>query len=328
MLLTLNDEAFGGDPKDAAAAPRTIVVFGCGRGGTSATAGVLRTLGVAFPDRTHPLKHESSPLRHENGALDRDASRRAIAQLDARHDVWGWKSPGDLFSVGGWISMVRAPRFLVVFRNPIETIRSIVRHEGVPAELAAAHVGEVTAELGRFVAFTPFPVAMLSYETLCGEPARTVAAIADWAGLGTDAARLHAAAAFVSRETRGYQPLAATAVQEINEAERAADRRAAQRALFSDMARQLGSRADTLDADITLARDIASRLAASVGAATAAFPADPDCEEAPIEPVAGADGETAPLRAAYARARARHAATLRQRIRLQAEIDELASRRA
>lgn len=323
MLLRLNDAEGCNEAPDA---PRTIAVFGCGRGGTSATAGVLRALGVAFPDGTHPLKHESSPLRYEGGVLDRAASREEIARLDARHRVWGWKSPGDLFSVGSWISMLRAPRFLVVFRNPLDTIRSIVRHEGVPPELAAAHVGEVTAELGRFLSLTPFPVAVLSYEALCGASARMVAEIADWAGLGPDTATLRAAAEFVARGTRGYRPLDAAESQEIDAGELASDRMAAQQAMFSEMSGRLRGHADALAADIVLARNVVSNLAAARGAGAAAE-RERDIAAPPIEPSPHGRLEATDLRGAYEHARARHRATLRERMRLQARIDELACRR-
>jgi hypothetical protein len=46
---------------------KTVIVFGVGRGGTSAMAGVLREFGVILPN-AHPLKHEWSPVCwHDDG---------------------------------------------------------------------------------------------------------------------------------------------------------------------------------------------------------------------------------------------------------------------
>jgi hypothetical protein len=115
-IYTLNCE--GRLPKQ-----KTVIVFGLGRGGTSAVAGVLRELGVVLPN-AHPLKHEWSPVCCGNGEVDLVSTLSNLHRLDNMHDVWGWKSPKDVFVLNQIESYIRNPVIVVVFRNLLESCLS------------------------------------------------------------------------------------------------------------------------------------------------------------------------------------------------------------
>jgi hypothetical protein len=190
-IYTLNCE--GRLPKQ-----KTVIVFGLGRGGTSAVAGVLRELGVVLPN-AHPLKHEWSPVCcHGNGEVDLASTLSNLHRFDNMHDVWGWKSPKDVFVLDQIESYIRNPVIVVVFRNLLESCLSGAKHDEFHWEICAEEHAAVQTRLARLVMYSPHPIAALSYETLIQDPAPVIAEFSDWLGVGLTEETMAAARAFVS----------------------------------------------------------------------------------------------------------------------------------
>src|SRR5438067_5273183 len=138
---------------------RTIVVLGVGRGGTSLVAGCLRALGVCMGHNPHPLKHEWSPLvYHRGGELDLPASRRAIAQMDRAHEIWGWKSPRDVFQLEQLLPLLRDPGFIFVTRDILEASLSGLRYQDVPLYIGLDDTALVYRAITGRLRLWPWPI--------------------------------------------------------------------------------------------------------------------------------------------------------------------------
>jgi hypothetical protein len=94
------------NPPNSSVREKTVVIFGVGRGGTSAISGICRILGVMMPG-AHPLKHEWSPFSYVGEEVEPTRTRDKIRWLNDHYQVWGWKSPRDIFSFHRFEPMLR-----------------------------------------------------------------------------------------------------------------------------------------------------------------------------------------------------------------------------
>jgi hypothetical protein len=186
-------------------AEKTVVIFGCGRGGTSAIAGCLRHLGVWMPRLTHPLKHEWSPVKYRDGAVDRTITRDAIFALNSLKKVWGWKSPKDLFSFSQYSTFLRNPYVILIFRNLLDVCESASRHEAVDLLCSIEDNSAVNQEMVELALNSHLPTALISFEKAIREKERLVDMLSDWLDIDADQCQINAARTFLSEE-RGYQP--------------------------------------------------------------------------------------------------------------------------
>ena len=129
---------------------KTVVIFGLGRGGTSAVSGICRILGVAMP-HAHPLKHEWSPVVYDGDGIDRAATSANICSMNLEHDTWGWKSPQDVFVESQYMSMLRNPHVIVVLRNPLDVLNGSTRAEETDFISSIRAVGRAYEEIFKFI---------------------------------------------------------------------------------------------------------------------------------------------------------------------------------
>lgn len=294
-------------------AGRTVIVLGCGRGGTSAMAGALRAMDVAFQPDSHPLKHEGSPVVYCGGEVDRRATASNLRDMDARVTLWGWKSPRDLFSVHSWVSMVRNPMFVCIWRGQMQTTRSVVTREGLDFEVALRHISEVYAELGRFVFTTPFPVANVDYVELCASPRAVLSEVADWLDHPLQEDQLATATRFLLAGNGQYVVFGSASVL-FSPEEIAADQVASHAALYGQAIADLKTATRTLDEDIGTAETLVAELCRNLGYGVGA-----DFHPEQLELDASAPGPVAD----YRLARGLFIARSNHRALLQREIDAL-----
>lgn len=150
---------------------RTVVVLGTGRGGTSVVAGTLRALGVCMGENPHPLKHEWSPVVYTAEELpDLTATARNVAFMDARHNLWGWKWPVDIFALDQVLASLRAPGVIVVTRDMLEVAISTERYVATPLEIGLYETATVYGKIADRLRFWPCPALLLSFHELCANP--------------------------------------------------------------------------------------------------------------------------------------------------------------
>lgn len=145
----LRDEASG-----APAAP-TIVITGMHRSGTSLIASAFELAGVSIGDRLIG-RNESNPRGHFEdvefqqfhedvlrgahtdhlavtrvGVLEmtpQDVERaRALVERRGGRPLWGWKDPRTCLFLDFWHSLLPAPRYVFVYRHPLEVVLSLLR---------------------------------------------------------------------------------------------------------------------------------------------------------------------------------------------------------
>lgn len=110
---------------------RTVIVIGCGRGGTTAVAGVVDALGVRMVEENQPetrinmedgefvscvLDEQPEPGSPRYPGLYRRIGK-VIARRNAAYVNWGWKDPSVDLYLDGVIQQVRNPLIIFVLRN-------------------------------------------------------------------------------------------------------------------------------------------------------------------------------------------------------------------
>jgi hypothetical protein len=95
--------------------PRTYIVFGVMRGGTTMVAGVMRALGLPMGGEVNEDNQESAefadrPIEQMTAAIE--AHNRA-------HPVWGWKYPNAADYLDRLWPHLRNPHLICIFRDPV-----------------------------------------------------------------------------------------------------------------------------------------------------------------------------------------------------------------
>lgn len=252
---------------------RTVMVFGVGRGGTSAVAGMLRELGLSMGDTLHPLKHEWSPLAYDGDTIDIDTSATTIAAMNGKHLNWGWKSPRDIFSLDKYLHLLRNPRVIIVFRNMLDNLLSAAQHEAMDLPPLADGIGQVFRQLSLVLGTVTVPTALMSYETLTSDSRQVVRDISGWLGLDCPHASLEAAARFVSGENARYRAISSDAKHAhtvISQAELDRDRSAAHARIYHRETASLTTKIQEVEQEAkllsTAIQDLANKLAQKVAA--------------------------------------------------------------
>ena len=112
----------------------------------------------------HPLKHEWSPLeRTTAGLLDIGKTLANIERLDAAHEIWGWKSPQDLFVLDEVLPMLREPGFIIPTRDVSEVGLSARGYESIPIEIALRESALVYETLCNKSRLWPWPILFIPF---------------------------------------------------------------------------------------------------------------------------------------------------------------------
>ena len=146
---------------------RTIIVLGCARGGTSLVAGALRELGIMMGEHFDGVTHEDIDFRIDDiGKL-----KELIAERNRNYDVWGWKYPKSIEYMADIVDCLKNPRFIAVYRNPLDIIRSNLNRE---PELTMADTTSIVSQsyskINSFVSKSKHPILCINFENSCEDP--------------------------------------------------------------------------------------------------------------------------------------------------------------
>jgi hypothetical protein len=160
--------------------PRTVVVTGMGRSGTSLAASLLQRAGLHIGDRLidaggsnphgyfedadfvefheHALRSAGSANLLDNGFTfrptveDREWADRIVAQRTGR-ELWGFKDPRAALFLDFWDERLDNAVYLFVFRHPLDVLVSLLRY----GELRAIGLAEpIRAWEGRYTRILDF----------------------------------------------------------------------------------------------------------------------------------------------------------------------------
>ena len=218
---------FGAAPS---APPRTVVVLGAARGGTSMVAGILRILGVDMGVDLDPSNNEDRAfLGHRGNRVifndkTNDAARgayldriRAHIELRARSSaLWGWKDPMASYYIRDVAGLLPSPVFIAITRD-LAAIAIRENHAEKPTNPASVPAYFMNAahdyiRIVQFLATNTYPALLLSYERSLRQPRNIVAAIRDFVRLPENPEAESRAVRFVvpDRVTGHIEPVSAS----------------------------------------------------------------------------------------------------------------------
>lgn len=191
-------------PTDVApGAPRTAVVLGIARGGTSMAAGALRGLGVHMGD--------DLGFNHEDTAIQRAVSQQAFEDFaeiararDAEHDLWGFKFPEASMVMDRIHPVLRQPHYLFVLRHPLTRGQSAVKRTGGDLGDAVADALRSYQAIFGFLDSVDAPALLVNYDQATVDREATVRQIADFLGIEATAEQAARAASMITGQGEGY----------------------------------------------------------------------------------------------------------------------------
>ncbi|MBZ9672569.1 sulfotransferase [Mesorhizobium sp. ES1-3] len=175
---------------------RTLIVVGCGRGGTSLVAGVAAILGVPMGAPHGSTNHEDVELVNLAQGRDLDGNpiglsaevhleklRSLIQARNRANDLWGWKDPSADMYLDAVSDVLRDPLVLFVNRDMAAIAQSEVNQMQGSIEqaydMALQRFGRYWGLLQRL----QWPTLLVSYERAVLDPEALLCEIADFVGL-------------------------------------------------------------------------------------------------------------------------------------------------
>lgn len=193
------------NPAGPQTGPRTLLVSGVARSGTSLVARLLQMAGIPLGRTADGVVFEDTEIAQALEQPDRAAVRALIQQRDTAHAVWAFKRP-NLFQRlhPDELTLFRAPSLILTFRDPVAIAqRNIISNRSFTLEALHAAAEDLRAATD-FARRAQCPVLLLSYEKALVMPDRLVAALLSFAGLTLDDRRRAELASAVAVENPTY----------------------------------------------------------------------------------------------------------------------------
>lgn len=140
--------------------PRTYVVFGVMRGGTTMVAGLLRAFGIFMGGNIDASNQESDDFK----AASPEQRIAAINDNNAKHPVWGWKHPNAIDELEALLPHLRNPHLICIYRDGVATAQGLNRwHEFEPLRGLYETLKRHQRNLD-FITSSNVPTILISYE--------------------------------------------------------------------------------------------------------------------------------------------------------------------
>lgn len=199
---------------------RTVIVVGCGRGGTTAVSGVVDALGVRMTEASQPetrINMEDGEFiaamldgQPEPGGPRYPGLYRRIGKIVARRNAayvdWGWKDPSADLYLEGVIHQVRNPLVLFVVRNVFDVGMSHLAAGGNSFETAFDQSLQRYQRLWTIVAKLGLPTLFVGFERALADRETFVLETAEFLRLEPSQEQFDAAVNWL-RPKGGYNPL-------------------------------------------------------------------------------------------------------------------------
>ncbi|WP_299423803.1 sulfotransferase [uncultured Shimia sp.] len=181
-------------------AQRTFLIFGVNRGGTTATAGAIRRLGMFLGDDLGGNLED----RLFRKRLGMDTIRETVAARDADHDVWGWKHPHPHQYIDELLPDLRNLRLILVTRDLAANSLGTSSWDREDIDKAISMYLAQTRKNVDLMRRVDCPALVVSYEKLLVKPEAVVGDMAHFCGLKPSASELAHAVDFI--KPGAYQP--------------------------------------------------------------------------------------------------------------------------
>jgi hypothetical protein len=197
----------GERPAKLETTPRTILVLGPARSGTSVIAGVLHFLGVYMGKTAGPPVYEDTHLARAFEERRTAASKAIIADYDRRHPIWGYKRPALLEIVETVQHKFRNPIFIVSFKD----VFSIANRNKISAKASILPcMNKAIAEyrmISNFIEMRQPYSLLVSYEKALSQRQDFVRTVADFCCISPTDEQVQAAIDFVTPNPKEYLEL-------------------------------------------------------------------------------------------------------------------------
>ncbi len=163
--------------------PKTIVVVGVARGGTSIVAGTLAKLGIFMGDKACAPVFEDVRLASAIEASDLQTVFDTIASYNDRASVWGFKRPSVVEKLEPLHPLLRNPVYLFIFRDVmvISNRSAISMKKAVVPAMRRAH--DAVGNILTFIERAPVSGVLLSTEKVLLRKDEFVDRLIDYLGL-------------------------------------------------------------------------------------------------------------------------------------------------
>jgi hypothetical protein len=178
--------------------PRTLIVLGAARGGTTMIAQMLRDLGVFMGENLNSTCQDSvmaeiSRALFQGGIEIGDPIiQQVLRGRDRLFRVWGWKFPTHVFA--NLYTKARNPHLIVVFRDPVAIAARESISRGVSMLASFRRAQQQLAGFGNFVLSTAHPCLAVSFERGLARRHELVDELAGFAGIAPSSRARHDAA--------------------------------------------------------------------------------------------------------------------------------------
>lgn len=168
--------------------PRTYIVMGVSRGGTTMVAGVANRLGLdlgagyghTFEDPRFNLNEIAQQVPGRETRLD--VIRASVAERNGEAAVWGWKFPNAYRYLEDVIPVVRRPHLVVVCRDTAAVVGR-GRRAGEEVRSALVRTARMNLRNMRLLETLDLPGLVVSYERALARPLDFTTELADYLGL-------------------------------------------------------------------------------------------------------------------------------------------------
>lgn len=183
--------------------PRTVIVLGSSRGGTSMVAGTLRLLGLDLGKDLGKEHEDPEFLTHDLDSMIATVRRRNDERL-----IWGWKVPDSIAFLDDLLPHLRNPLFVVITRNILGVAESWRKRDGLPVVDGLVQASNRYERISYFCRRhrAAYPMLFLSFEKATTDPQAMVDELAAFVGLEPSGDQRAAIDEFVDR-SRGYVEL-------------------------------------------------------------------------------------------------------------------------
>jgi hypothetical protein len=192
----------------ASGMPRTLIVIGAARGGTTMVAQILHDLGIFMGQglnstyQDDAMSNISRGLFHGQIDINDPRIEQFLRQRDQEFNIWGWKFPQHIFEI--LYAKARNPHVIAIFRDPVAIATRESVSQGYSLEPCFERALEQIANLGEFISSTSYPCLMVSYERGLAKKAELVDALVDFAGIAVSKATRREAARRAQPGSAGY----------------------------------------------------------------------------------------------------------------------------
>jgi len=165
------------------AKPKTIIVIGMARSGTSMVARLLDGNGIFLGSQKDNAVFEDVEIAKALESENETEFKNLISTRYKQHKIWGFKRPSSINYIDTIVRNVTNPHFIVVYRDLFAI--ALRNHISMEANLdeSLALASKTYAKINDFIAHTKAPTFILSYEKAISKKAKFIKGLFDFLGM-------------------------------------------------------------------------------------------------------------------------------------------------